>query len=620
MLIAIYSGCAKISTPSGGLRDRTPPVVVKSSPVNGARNFKGTKLEIEFNKYVVLDNISEKFMVSPPMKKKPKVFIKGKNVEVEFDEKLKDSTTYTFYFQDGIKDLNEGNILQNYKFVMSTGPVIDSLSVTGNVYKAFNLEVPEKTEAIMYRELADSAVIKHLPAYISRVDLNGYFRIDNVRPGTYRLYCLKDGDNSKNYNLPDEEFAFMDSTLSVTSEKNFIPPPPVVKDTIPGKKAAVKTQAPAKKGIYKNSAGTKDTTNVKKTIKPVEPPALIGEQRLFQFVALKKAHYLSTSHRDIKYQMIYILSLPPDTMKFDFSIPGSDSKAYFTEPSKYRDTLKIWLTDSTLYSKPQISTIIKYPFTDTLGKIGYKQDTILMRYLAPRAPKVTKIKKNSFKLENNINSGFLKPGQTILFISRTPFRQPDTTRIKLYELVDTIKKEIPYHLVRDSANSCKYYLKTKLSQGKKYFFIADSASFSSIYNEYSDSIGIKFSIKDPDSYCKLTFNVKNYEGARIIQLLDKTEKLVAENYMTKDGKTVFSLLDPGTYRVRVIYDLNGDRKWTTGDFTTHRQPEPVSYYPGPNTKFSSEIELKPGFELTQEWDISVKNFKDPKMLEKKTTK
>jgi hypothetical protein len=608
-LIIIIIACAKISTPSGGLIDRTPPVVVKSIPVNGAKNFRGNKLEIVFDEYVVLDNIAEKFMVSPPMKKKPRVLIKGKAVEVEFDDKLKDSTTYTFYFQDAIKDLNEGNILQNYKFVLSTGPVIDSLSVTGYIFNANNLDIPEKTEAIMYRELADSAVVKHLPEYISRVDQNGYFRFDNVRPGTYRLYGLKDADNSKNYNLPDEEFAFMDSTVVITPEKNFLPPPPVVKDTTTVKKGAAKVHQPVKKGINKNPSAIKDTAKVKK----VEPLALIGEYRLYQFTAQKKTHYLSGSHRDIKYEMIYTLSLPPDSMKFEFSIPGANSNEYFTEPSRSRDTLKVWLVDSTLYTKPQINTIVKYPFTDTLGKTIYKQDTILMRFLSPRAPRVSKVKRTAFTFENNISSGFLKPGQTIVFKSRTPFRQPDTSRIKLYKLVQTTKQRIPLQMIKDSTNSLKYYLKTKLAEGEKYLLIADSASFGNIYNEYSDSLGIKFSIKDPESYCKLTLDIKNYNGGRIIQLLDKSEKLIAENYMTKDGKTVFPLLESGFYRVRVIYDLNGDRKWTTGDFTTHRQPEPVSYYP-------AEIELKTGWELDQAWDIGVKNFKDPKLVEKKTGK
>jgi hypothetical protein len=609
--IIIIGACAKISSPSGGPRDRTPPVVIKSVPVNGAKNFRGNKLEILFNKYVVLDNINDKFMVSPPMKKKPKVLIKGKAVEVEFDDKLKDSTTYTFYFQDGIRDLNEGNILQNYQFVISTGPVIDSLSVTGNIYNASDLEVPEKTEALLYSELADSAVVKHLPEYISRVDQDGYFRIDNVRPGTYRLYGLKDGDNSKNYNLPDEEFAFMDSTVVITSGKNYIPPPPVVKDTITLIKKEAKATQSAKKGINKNTATSKDTTKVK------EPAALIGEYKLHQFTALKKTHYLLSSHRDHKYQMIYILSLPPDTMKFDFTIPGADRKEYFTESSRFRDTLNVWLKDSSLYSQPQIKTIIKFPYTDTLGVTGYKQDTIVMRYLAPRPPRVTKIKRTVFTFESTIQSGFLKPGQSIVFKSKTPFLQPDTSKIKLYELVQTTRQSLPYRMVKDSANSCKYYLKTKLAEGKKYLLIADRASFSNIYNDFSDSIGTKFSIKDPESYCKLTIAIKNYDGNRIIQLLDKSEKLVAEDYMTKDGKAVFPLLDPGIYRLRVVYDLNGDRKWTTGDFTIHRQPEPVSYYP-------AEIELRSGYELeftdSKAWDIGVKNFKDSKLREKKKGK
>jgi len=613
LLVVLLLNCAKISSPSGGQRDKKPPVVVKSNPLNGARNFRGKKIEIEFNEYVVLDNINDKFMVSPPMKKKPRVFIRGKNVDIEFDDKLKDSTTYTFYFQDAIRDLNEGNILQNYQFVLSTGQVIDSLSVTGNIYNASDLEVPDKTIAIMYRELADSAVEKHLPEYISRLDPTGYFRINNIRPGTYRLFRLADGDNSKNYNLPDEAFAFMDSIIVINSEKNYIPPPVIIKDTIV-----------IKKGTIKTGTARKDTSTLKKgAVKEIEPVALTGEYKLLQFIALKKAHYLLSSKREMKYMLLYVLSIPPDSMKLEFSIPEADSKAYFIEPGRNRDTLRIWLSDSSLYSKPQINTIVKYPFTDTLGVNGYKQDTIMMRFLMPKTPKTAKparIKRTVFTFENNISSGFLKPGQTIVFKAKTPFRQPDTSKIKLYELVQTSKQKVPFRLVKDSLSSTKYYLKTKLAQEKKYLFIADSASFGNIYDETSDSLGIRFSIKDPDSYCKLTLEIAGYNGDMIIQLLDKSEKLIAENYIKKAGKTVFPLLDPGSYRVRVIYDLDGDHKWTTGDFKTHRQPEPVSYYPGPDSKYSPEIELKAGFELDQTWDVGLKNFKDPKIREKKRAK
>jgi len=351
--------------------------------------------------------------------------------------------------------------------------------------------------------------------------------------------------------------------------------------------------------------------------------ALTGEYKLLEFTAPKKTHYLLSSKREMKYMLQYILSIPPDSMKFEFSIPDVDSKAYFIEQGRNRDTLRIWLSDSSLYSKPQINTIVKYPFTDTLGVNGYKQDTIMMRFLMPKTPKNAKpsrIKRTVFTFENSISSGFLKPEQAIVFKSKTPFRQPDTSKIKLYELVQTSRQKVPFRLVKDSLSSTKYFLKTKLAQEKKYLFIADSASFGNIYDETSDSLGIRFSIKDPDSYCKLTLEIANYNGDMIIQLLDKSEKLIAENFMKKAGKTVFPLLDPGSYRVRVIYDLNGDHKWTTGDFKTHRQPEPVSYYPGPDSKYSPEIELKSGFELDQTWNVGLMNFKDPKIREKKKAK
>jgi hypothetical protein len=582
-LIMLVCACAKISTPSGGLRDRQPPAVIKSIPENGSKNFREKRVSVTFDEYVVLDNITEKFMVSPPMKKKPRVFIRGKSVNVEFDDELKDSTTYTFYFQNAIKDLNEGNILDNYKFVFSTGPVVDSLSVTGNVYNSFNLEVPEKTLVLMYRELADSAVVKHLPDYISRVDQSGYFRIDNVNQGSYRLYALKDIDNSKNYNLTEEEFAFISSPVEITSEKNFIP---AVKDT---------------------------TVLTKGTGKVAEPLTLMGEHQLILFAARKNNHYLTSSDRDFKYQMIYTLSLPPDSLKFDFSIPGTSEDAYFMERSKEKDTIKVWLTDSTLYSQSQITTLVRYPFTDTIGRLGYKEDTILMRFLAPRAPRVAKVKKTVFSVKYNLLTGSLKPGQQIVLNAETPFRQPDTTRIRLYELVNTDRIKIPYVLTKDSSNTCRYFLNANLIQGKKYLYVADSASFGNIYNEYSDSTGIKFSVRESESYSKLTLNIHNYEGARIIQLLNNTEKLVSEAYMKEDGKLVFPLLESGFYRVRIIYDLNGDGKWTTGDFNTGRQPEPVSYYPG-------EIEIKTGWNLEQDWDVGAKNVKDQKMREKRKTK
>ena len=582
-LLTMLGACAKISSPSGGPRDKTPPVVLNIVPEDGTKNFKGESFSITLDEYVVLDNINEKFMVSPPMVKKPDILIKGKSINVNFNEELKDSTTYTFYFLDAIKDLNEGNKIDNFKFVFSTGPVLDSLTVTGNVYNAFDLEVPENTLAIMYQDLADSAVIKTLPDYMSRVDDKGYFRFDNVRPGRFRLYALKDVDNSKNYNLNDEEFAFMDSTINITTETNYFP---VVIDTTSAADSLKK--APAL-------------------------PVMTGEYRLFIFTGPKKDHYLSSSSRDLPYRLTYTLSLPPDTMKFEFAIPGADQNSYFTERSKYGDTIQVWLTDSSLYSQPEITTYVKYPFTDTLGVITNLEDTIVLRFVEPRTTRSAKVKKPVYSVTSNISGGTIKPGQTIVFTSQTPLRQPDTSRIRLYEVLDSNRIVLPYSFVKDSTNSCKYILDSKFSPGKKYLFIADSASFANIFNEVTDSTGLGFSVKNPDSYGKLTLKIKNNDGNLIIQLLDKNEKLLRKENISNDGSVVFPLLENGFYRVRAIYDLNGDGLWSTGDFSTREQPEPVSYY-------STEIEIKTGWELEQDWDVRVKNLKNQKLRAKQAKK
>jgi hypothetical protein len=590
-ILSLAVACAKVSTPTGGPTDKTPPVVVKSLPLNGTKNFKGEEISITFDEYVTLDNISDKFMVSPPMKKKPRVFIKGKSVNVEFEEKLKDSTTYTLYFLDAIRDLNANNILDNFQFVFSTGPVLDSLSVTGNVYKTLNLESPEKTQVLLFRNQDDSAVIKNLPDYISRVVGNGYFRFDHIAAGKYRLFALKDDDNSKNYNRTEEQFAFMDSLITVTPGGNYLP---VVKDTT----------------TLKKDIKVKDTSKTKTEIKkPTEPVILTGQYKLFMFLAKKKNHYLFSSSRNSKYFLTYILSLPPDTMKVDFSIKGFSADKYLIEKSRQKDTINVWLTDSTLYKQSVDTTYLTYPFTDSLGVIGYKTDTIPMRFTTPPAPRKSKIKIPAFAFSSNFSSGSLKPGESIYFRSETPFRQPDTTKIRFYEIKDSIKIKLPYRFVRDSSNYLRYNFNAKIIQGKKYLFIARKGAFGNIYFEESDSVGTKFSIKDPELYGKLTFNISNCNGDIIIQLLNGSEKIISQVRTNKNGKVIFPLLETGLYRARVIYDNNNDGLWTTGDYILHRQPEPVSYY-------YQELDLKADMFLDQEWDIALRNIKDQKLREK----
>jgi len=571
LAFVLIGSCAKISSPMGGPRDKKPPVIVKSEPANGQVNFRDKKITITFDEFVALDKINEKFMVSPPLLKKPVISLKGKSVVIEYEEELKDSTTYTFYFQDAIRDLNEGNPIDNYQFVISTGNVIDSLSVTGNLLSAYSLDPPEDALVLLYRNHADSAFVKTLPDYITKASPTGYFRIDNVREGVYSLYALKDADNSKNFNFPDEEIAFQDTLVEVTAQRNYFP---VIPDT-----------SRVKPGIKK----TADTIIIK------------GDHKLILFKPEKTARYLTGSSRKLQYKLVYTLSLPPDTFKVDLSIPGAGESSYFLDRSREGDTIQVWITDSAVYNQTRLKTLISFPFTDSLGNVLIKQDTAILPFIVPRAERL-KPKPVPFKVNSSIASGTLKPSQEIIFSSQTPFRDPDTSKIRIYEINEKGKRSIPYTFERDSNNSCRMFLRAGISQKKEYFFVADSAAFGNLYGEVSDSTGSRFNIIDGETASRLKLDISNFEGSRIIQLLNGQDKILQEAKTDRNGITEFLYLNKGTYRLRVIYDLNGDGKWTTGDFNKKRQPEPVSFYP-------REIDIPENYWIDQKWDISEKNIK-----------
>ncbi len=198
----------------------------------------------------------------------------------------------------------------------------------------------------------------------------------------------------------------------------------------------------------------------------------------------------------------------------------------------------------------------------------------------------------------------------IFFSSETPFRKADTTKIRLYEVEKTARINIPYVINKDSLNTRKYYLRAKLKEGSSYLLIARAGSFSDLYGELTDSTGTRFMVRTMDSYSDIILHISGVKGNTIIQLLDDKEKVLSEKKISKPETISFPFLEKAIYRLRAIDDLNGDGKWTTGDYKMKRQPEPVTYYP-------KQIELKQAnFTIEEQWEINTWNQKDQKLRAK----
>jgi hypothetical protein len=208
-IIALLNGCAQIVAPTGGPKDTIPPKALSYSPENKSTHFSSNKIVIKFNKFIQLKNITNELVISPPLKRFPKVIIKkGKELELDLKDTLQDNTTYTFNFGNSIADINEGNIAPNFKYVVSTGSYLDSLKLSGQVKDAFTQNFQKDALVMLYADQSDSAAYKKLPSYCGRTDANGYYLIENIKSGSYKLIILSQSNNGYFYHPYTEAIAF----------------------------------------------------------------------------------------------------------------------------------------------------------------------------------------------------------------------------------------------------------------------------------------------------------------------------------------------------------------------------------------------------------------------------
>lgn len=201
MMLSLVA-CAKIMPPDGGPKDTDPPEVVAMVPPALTTNFRSDRIYIEFNEYVRLNDIYNQLVVSPPLKKRPEISLKGKAVTIEFAEELERGVTYTLQFGEGIVDLNEGNPARELQYVFSTGEELDSLVVRGRAYDLVSGEPLDATKIMLYRNFADSMPLTSKPDYFGLSDPDGTFELDYLAEGTYRMFALKE----ENFNYLYDDF------------------------------------------------------------------------------------------------------------------------------------------------------------------------------------------------------------------------------------------------------------------------------------------------------------------------------------------------------------------------------------------------------------------------------
>ncbi len=205
--ILLFSSCANIIPPSGGARDSLPPILISALPKDSAINVSPKLITLTFDEYVSLQDINNNLIVSPTLKNLPIVDNKLRNVTVKFKDSLEANTTYSLNFGNAIKDVNEGNIIKNFRYVFSTGNTIDDFSYKGKVLLAEKGTIDSTLVVILHNNSSDTAIYKNRPRYYAKLNGKGNFEFNNLSGGYYSVYVLPN-DFSKKYDDSTKLFAF----------------------------------------------------------------------------------------------------------------------------------------------------------------------------------------------------------------------------------------------------------------------------------------------------------------------------------------------------------------------------------------------------------------------------
>ncbi len=222
-----FTDCAKKGNPSGGIRDSIAPVILRSIPENFTTRFEDNEIRITFDEFIKLKDVSKELIISPPLKYAPIItpLSVSKVLKIKILDTLRENTTYSFNFGNSIVDNNEGNIFPNYKYVLSTGSFIDSLSLKGSVVDALLPETKFPTTVVLYqvdKAYTDSLVLLEKPTYITTtIDETNSFELSNLKEGTYQLIALKEQTRNYTFQPKTDKIGFYKDLITLPSDSVF---------------------------------------------------------------------------------------------------------------------------------------------------------------------------------------------------------------------------------------------------------------------------------------------------------------------------------------------------------------------------------------------------------------
>lgn len=534
VFVFVFFSCAQIGTPSGGQFDRTPPKSKFSKPPHNSTNFQGKSFEIVFDEYISTENTSEEIIISPPLKNKPVVKAHLKTLKVSWTDTLQENTTYIFDFGSSIIDYTEGNRLNNFVYSFSTGNVIDTFEYKGKVLEAYSLKPVAKKYVMLYKSEEKDIAKKEKPSYITRTDSNGNYHFQNIAQGTYQILALDDKNQNLIYDLSNEGIAFAKERVESTIYKL---------DTLP------KTKAPKNNLLY--------------FFEPKDSLISLSSSKLISNYRMQLVFSKSTT----------------DSLNFVFEYPkfsGLQDKDLYFHYSKAKDTIDIWSLKQPLDSIKMV--VIEKGLKEVVELFNLRKIE-------------DKIKDTFFLKTPALNQAFFEK-----CLIEMPFPIIDTSSVFQAQRISN-EDTFAIHLKPSSIFPLYLEIEEKLPQNSKQIIIIPQGIIKNSLNQTNDSLSFSLQIDSESDYGNFFLNIDdtiNEKMSYILILEDSQGKELNKLFSNNKERIAFSNLKEGSYKLRIILDLNNNKEWDYGDYSKMLLPEEIIYFPKP-------INIRKNWDLEETW-------------------
>ena len=501
--ISLMLNCANRGRPDGGPKDVDAPVITRSTPENFTTNFDGQEIRVYFDEYVKVKNLQKQLIISPPMDPEPTITPLGsasKYIKIIINDTLLENTTYAFNFGQSIVDNNEENPYDYYRYVLSTGDYIDSLSVKGQIFDAKERSAESYVSVMLYEvdsTFTDSIVYKQKPKYITNtLDSITTFSIDNIKAGTYKLIALKDENGNFTFQQNGDKIGFYEGFITVPTDS-----------------------------LY----------NIKLFSEELD----FDIKRPKQAAGQKIAFGYEGDYKRIRFEL---LGERPDDFKTRITKDEkSDTLYYWYKPNIERDSSLFKITNKT--------------FVDTLNHRfrQLEKDSLIVRV----ASNNTLSFDENFRIKANI-----------------PIEKFNKQQVKI---IDKDSIDVPFETAFDTLRNTYSFIFDK-QESQKYNVQLLPGAIEDFFGNVNDTINVNARTKTYADYSNLRVTLQNVKSYPIIvQLVNERGELQYEQFADEPRMFDFKAIEPVNYFIRVVYDTNGNRKWDTGNYLKHIQPEEIRY-------------------------------------------